>query len=90
MTYFGISPIDICLEVAAPWYNCNSSSGSSSSRGRKEKRGEGYPLRPCNSVRQHGILFRGVCSTRENQSMALRWSVVILGVYIIIFEKDGN
>ena len=80
----------ICLEVAAPWYNRNSSSNSSSSREREEKRVKGSTIGTCNSVRQHDILFRGVCSTRENQSIGLRWSVVIPGVYNIIFEKDGT
>ena len=80
MTYVGMSPIDICLEVAAPWYNRNSSSNSSSSREREEKRVKGSPIGTCNSVRQHDISFGGICSTRENQSIGLRWSVVIPGV----------
>ena len=90
MTYVGMSPIDICLEVTAPWYNCNSSSSSSSSKEREEKRVKGPPPGACNSGKQHDIPFKGVCSTRENQSIGLRWSVVIPGVYILVFEKDGT
>ena len=91
MTYVGMSPIDICLEIAAPWYNCNSSSSSSSSSSSRVFVGrEDLPLQTCNGRKQHGIPFRGVCSTRENQSIGLRWSVVIPGVYIPVFEKDGT
>ena len=51
---------------------------------------KGPPPGACNSEKQHDIPFKGIFSTRENQSIGLRWSVVIPGVYILVFEKDGN